>query len=42
MCSKEVGLLAQNMLTILDSTVHIIGEPTWPFDDHKKLHFDYK
>ena len=27
MCSKEIGLHAHNILTILDSTINVIGEP---------------
>lgn len=28
MCSKEIGLCAQNMSSILDLTINIIGYPT--------------
>ena len=31
MCSNEIGLHAQNMITIMDSTVNIIG---WDRYDH--------
>ena len=41
MCSKENGLRAQNLITILGSIVNIIGgEPIWPFNEHENLHFD--
>ena len=40
---KEIGLRAQNMITILRSIVNIIGGGggvACPFNEHKKLHFD--
>ena len=39
-CLKEIKLYAHNMITNLDSIVNIIGEPIWPFDEHKNPHFD--
>ena len=41
MCLKEVGLRAQNTLTILDPIVNAIeGGAISPFDEHENLHFD--
>ena len=43
-CLKEIGLCAQNMITILDTIFNIMkGEGLYnPFDAHKTLHFDNK
>ena len=41
MCSKEMGLCAQNMITILCLLANILeGDLIWPFIEHKNLHFD--
>ena len=32
---KEIGLRAQNMLTILGSIINIVGGPIWPLSEHK-------
>ena len=40
MCSKGIGLRAQNLLTILGSKVNMIGGPTWSFDEDENLHSD--
>jgi hypothetical protein len=40
MCLKEIGLCAQNMLTILGLIVNMIGGLIWPFNEHKDLNFD--
>ena len=40
MCSKKIGLRAQNMITILDSIINIIGRIYMTRDEHKNLHFD--
>ena len=40
MCWKEIGLLAQNLLAILDAIVNIIGGPVWTLNDSENLHFD--
>lgn len=38
---KEIGLRAQNTLTILDPIVNAIeGGAIAPFDEHEKLHSD--
>jgi hypothetical protein len=39
MCSKEIGLHAQNALTILDSTVTMIRETYMTICEHKNRHF---
>ena len=37
---KKIGLCTQNMLTILDSIVNMIGEnPIWSLNEHNNLHF---
>ena len=40
MCLKEIGRCAQNMLTILGSTVNMIGETIWLPNEHTNIHFD--
>ena len=40
MCWKEIGLRAENKLTILDAIVNIIEELIWSFKKNKNLHFD--
>ena len=42
LCLKEIGSRAQNMVTILSSTMSKIkgGGATWLFDEHKNPHFD--
>ena len=46
MCLEEIGLRAQNLLTILGSVVNISeggggrGGPIWPLNGHNNLHFD--
>ena len=41
MCSKEIGLCAQIMMTYLNSIINlIIGVSIWLFNEHKNLHFD--
>ena len=43
MCLREIGLHAQNMLTILGSVVNMIGGGAiWPLDEHVTLHFDHE
>ena len=37
---KDIGLYAQNMLTILGSIVNKLDKPIWPLNEHKILHFD--
>ena len=40
-CSKEIGLCAQNMTTILGSIVNIIvGGSICPLDERENFHFD--
>ena len=39
---KEIGLRAQNMIIILDSTINIIGGgggTYMPFNEHENIHF---
>jgi hypothetical protein len=40
MCLKVSGLCAQNMITILDSIINIIGEPIRPLNEHEIVHFN--
>ena len=42
MCSKEIGLHAHNMLTILSSIVNMMEGPIWPVNEQGNLHFDNK
>ena len=42
-CLEAIGLHAQNLLTILGSTLNVIGGGgggIWSFDEFQKLHFD--
>jgi hypothetical protein len=40
MCLKEIGQCAQNMLTILGSTVNMIGGTISLRNEHANLHVD--
>ena len=41
MCLKEIGLCAQNTITILDSTITLFGrDQNDPFHEHGNLHLD--
>ena len=40
MCLKEFGPHAQNMITILDSIIHIIRAPISSFNEHENFHLD--
>ena len=42
MCSQEIGLHAQNMLTILYSIVHMIVGTNMITNDHKNFQIDYE
>lgn len=39
-CSNEIGMYAQNMITILGSIVNIIGETYVTINEHENVQFD--
>ena len=39
-CLVEIGLCAQNVLTILSSIVNMIGRLLWPLNEHESLPFE--
>ena len=38
---EEIGVHAQNMLTILGSIANTIGVCIWPLNEHENLHFEH-
>ena len=40
MCSKRIGLRAQNMITNLDSLTYIVKDPIRPPHEHENLRFE--
>ena len=40
MCLKEIEPRAHHLVTILGSLIILIEGPIWPFNEHKKVHFD--
>jgi len=37
---KMIDLHVENILTILDSKINMMGRPIQPLNEHKVLHFD--